>query len=107
MQLPRLRFRIRWMMTVVALVAVLMGGFRLWRLRESYRQQAAWHRRLEVSSGRIARYAGAMSRIGIEPPGAGAALSKRAEYRAKMRQKYEQAAARPWLPVEPDPPAPK
>src|SRR4051812_45553161 len=94
MRLPRLRFRLRWMMTLVALVAVLMGGFRLWRLRESYQQRAQWHRRLEVSSRRMARYAGAVGRLGIEPPGADAALIKRAEYRAFLRRKYEQASAR-------------
>jgi hypothetical protein len=30
-----------------------------------------------------------------------------AAYEGLMRRKYERAAARPWLPVEPDPPEPK
>src|SRR4051794_13948490 len=107
MHLTRTRFRIRWLMAMVAVVAVLMFGIRLWRLRVAYQQQAALHGRLEVSARRIAKYSGALGRIGLEPPGAGAGLDRRAEYRAKLRQKYEQAAARPWLSVEPDPPAPE
>lgn len=31
---------------------------------------------------------------------------RRAAYHARMKQKYERAAARPWLTVAPDPPPP-
>src|SRR3954452_13753631 len=106
MRLPRVRLRIRWLMALVAASAALLVGVRLWWLRVEYQQRAALHRSLEVSSRRLARYAGAMSRIGAEPPGADAVLIKRAEYRAMLRQKYEQAAVRPWISVEADPPAP-
>jgi hypothetical protein len=37
-----------------------------------------------------------------------AAFSRReAAYHAKMKGKYDYAAAHPWLPVEPDPPLPE
>jgi hypothetical protein len=32
---------------------------------------------------------------------------RRAAFWIALKQKYERAAARPWLPVEPDPPEPK
>src|SRR4051812_8720590 len=32
---------------------------------------------------------------------------RRADYSARLRLKYEQAASRPWLAVAPDPPVPK
>jgi len=93
-------------MALVAVAAMVLAGVRLWRLRESYLERAAMHRRLEASTRRIAKYSGAMSRIGAEPPGADAALNKRAEYRAELGRKYERAARYPWLPVPPDPPPP-
>jgi len=58
---------------------------RMPRLLESAKnaaELAGYHRRLAAQSG------------------------QRADDYARLRRKYERAATRPWLPIEPDPPAP-
>ncbi len=106
MRVPRIRPSIRLLMILVAMAALFLGGAHLRHLKGVYRQRAVRHAQLEVSSRRIAKYAGALARIGAERPGAASSTSRRADYHAAMRQKYEDAAAHPWLSVDPDPPAP-
>jgi hypothetical protein len=43
MKLPRPRFALRWLMAVVAMVAIVAWGWRLMKLREDYRSRATKH----------------------------------------------------------------
>ena len=126
MPLPRVRFTVRRMMIVVALVAVLLGGAsavdRLTRRQAAFARRAvAWETRREIYDGgvwelRCGRYAGDESILGKSgsytppTPETRAVLIARfhalTTYCDAMKRKYERAAARPWYPVEPDPPRP-
>jgi hypothetical protein len=85
-------------MAAVAVMAVAMGGLaysvRLVRLRADYQRRAAELRYAEQSF-RHPTY-----RDDVEDPAAADRLGRLAE-------KYERAAARPWLPVAPEPSPPK
>jgi hypothetical protein len=86
------------MMIAVAVLAVMMGGVayvvKLRRLQAYYRWRAANLRYAEQS------YRHPTYRDEVEDPGAG-------DHLGQLAEKYERAAAYPWLPIEPDPPAPK
>jgi hypothetical protein len=94
---PRLRFTVRRLMVTVAIVAVAMGSLayvvRLARLRAYY------HRRAVECSSAAAMFRSPAYRDDVEDPVAADRLDRLAD-------KYERAAARPWLPVEPDPRGP-
>jgi hypothetical protein len=75
-------------MIAVAILAIVMGGgvwaAKMWWLSHDFRTQAAMHRVWERSwrsDGRM----------------------QFAEYHARMRRRYEDAARHPWRPVGPDP----
>ena len=96
MRLPRPTTRR--MMELVAAVAVLLGAVMLKQRSKSYRARAALHaasrqmylRKAEqTASGQAGHY------------------RELASYHERLRQIYERAARRPWLPVPPDPPAPE
>jgi hypothetical protein len=103
----------RWIFAV-AIVAVSMGfvveAKRELRLASQYGLRAQFHAR----EGRL--HAGAFDGGRFRPP-AGVSLEgfhafsipgpEVAAYHAKMREKYERAASRPWASVEPDPPEPR
>jgi hypothetical protein len=105
MRVPRVRFTVRRLMAVVAVLAVLLGAgaevVRLARLAEDYRQRAKYFvaaedvRNLTVAAERMV------------DPGAARKPDRIAAHYAQLRRRYERAAARPWLPVAPDPPEPK
>jgi hypothetical protein len=106
MRLPRVRFTVRRMMVAVAVAALLLIGVVLWRRSEEYRRRAESHDSLLWSELPVAvdeaaspgRLGGGLSVVG---------LLRRAKYHHDMSQKYWRAAARPWLPVAPDPPEPE
>jgi hypothetical protein len=114
MRLPRLRFTLRTLLALVAVVAATLGGFleyrRLMRKAAECRARAEDHAGIEQTLRTIIEKSGPSSPVDISP---GSGLrSKRftakavADHEAALRLKYERAADYPCLPVEPDPPEP-
>jgi hypothetical protein len=120
MRLPRMTTR-RWMIAVAA-VGLLMGGciggYRLKRWYDHFLDHARVHAFLEVASRRAEHAERELSEK-ITGSGSGPKtqravclrkilyFSRIASYHAAMARKYQHAADRPWLPVEPDPPPPE
>ncbi len=107
MRIPRVRFTVRGLMALVALVCLALG-FALY-LREksatlsvgyAVRADRHWHRMydLRMYDLSMALYPGA---------GSGTASAARIAHHKAMEAKYRRAARYPWLPVVPDPPEPK
>ena len=80
MRRPRVRLTVL-SLTVLEAVALLTGGFTLARRSAHYRRDALYHSRA------AARAAGAKD-----------------DYHVQLVKKYNRAAYRPWLPLDPDPP---
>jgi hypothetical protein len=102
MRLPRMTTR-RWIATVV-ISAALLGLFveinRELKLASHYRLEARLHSLQEsASNGTVFHGIGAAAGTYAH----GTANPELAAYHAEMRRKYENAAARPWLAIEPDP----
>jgi hypothetical protein len=94
MKLPGLRFTVRRLMVVVAIVAIVFGVAELMKRRSmAFRLKAASHQRGLVIIGSHRYYSDASPAV--------------AEYHMKLVEKYEHAARYPWLPVEADPPEPE
>jgi hypothetical protein len=90
------RFRLR-----TLLVAVAAVGFSLWLMarRERFRGLAAHHR------SRASR--GATPHVFIAGRPVCSLPTPRGLWHAEVADKFERAAAHPWLPVAPDPPPPE
>lgn len=114
MRMPRMTTRR--LMVAVAILATLLGGAleakRLWLLRRYYLELAVGHacwcdylRIPEAVPYWEARWTAQREGVkGSYPwPDKPPFVPAMAAYHARMRAKWEQAAARPWLPVEPDP----
>jgi hypothetical protein len=122
MRLCRVRFTIKRAMFAVAVLALIMGVARIVWLRDHYRRTAAAYALAERKQREILRtfvaaaeaeenmllaFGMNVSAEDKEQNAADArAMQQTAEYCAALRRKYEQAAAHPWIPLEPDPPAP-
>jgi hypothetical protein len=114
MRLPRLRFTLRTLIALVAVVAATLGGFleyrRLMRKAAEYRARAEEHAGIEQTLRTIIEKSGPNPPVDISP--GNGLRSKRftaqalADHEAALRLKYERAACYPWLSVEPDPPEP-
>ena len=115
MRLPRVRFTLRGLMIVVAVMAGLMAAWiglaRLKLLASDYRARAEQHAGIEATLRRIIASDGADAPVDISP---GPGLRSRrftawavAKHEAALRCKYERAARYPWLRVEPDPSEPR
>ena len=111
MRLPRLRFSVRLLMAIVAVVAATLGGFveyrRLTRIAAEYRAKAEDHAGVEKTLRMIVEQTGPNSPVDISP---GPGLRSRrftakavADFEATLSRKYEKAARYPWLSVPPDP----
>jgi hypothetical protein len=110
----RLRFSVRSMMVVVVVVALLMYGRRV----QQHRLSLA---RLCGIADQGVRHTGASYRLDHDAetlwtmtyetpartPAEIEARRRRSAYWIALKQKYERAANRPWLPVEPAPPEPQ
>jgi hypothetical protein len=97
MQLRRLRFTVRSLMVVVALVA-----FACWvgQRHARFRALAADHESRMIRLAIIS-----MMRIGIAFDRAGRRVEPwESDWHEAMAQKYRRAARFPWLPIAPDPP---
>src|SRR4051794_29234234 len=99
------RFRLRTLLILVAVAAVGLWAERMWRRSASMRQKAALWAKIEAEDREMAdrlqsRWVDSLAWVvdNIE------ALREEAERAGRLRAKYERAAMRPWLPVEPDPP---
>jgi hypothetical protein len=106
MRLRGIRFTVRRMMVAVAIVGgILAAWIELRRLRVEYTVRGALH----AMKANIYTYGEwPHSRVIFEPrrPPPAPDARKVAYYDA-MAQKWWNAAERPWLPVEPDPPDPE
>jgi hypothetical protein len=81
MRRPRVRLTVRDLTIVVAVAALLTGGFVLARRSAHYRREALFHSRA-----------------------AARAAAAKHDYHDQLVKKYIRAANRPWLPLDPDPP---
>lgn len=116
MRLPGVRFTVRGMMIAVAVIALVVGGGITWARQRAYKRMASAYAvrqtALEKGVGRwLARerrrkLEGLPLDCGLEGPYYRRS-EKEVQWNALLRRKYERAAARPWLPVEPDPLEPK
>ncbi len=114
MRVPRVRFTVRRLMVVVAVVALAFGIVRLWALRQLYLQKAAEHAGFRAyvlnspDSIRHWEFRWTDQRMGQPAsypwPAGPPFVPAITKYHDDMRIKYERAARYPWLPVEPDPP---
>jgi hypothetical protein len=135
MRLPRVRLTVRRMMIAVAVVAILCGvglqirrAIRLSRLSAEYTRQAVNFAEFESTwrqSERHHREREQELRKLVDDPRQGVGgpefwrrmakgetdeaekLKSLAEFHASMKSKYQAAARRPWIAVEPDPPWPE
>lgn len=102
MSLLRVRFTVRSMMVGVAIGGLLLGlGTWLWHRSVQFRGVAEYHNRLALESlgrGYEVDPSGGTVHVSVRTP--------RSDYHDRRMRKYRQAAARPWLPVESDPPEP-
>jgi hypothetical protein len=98
MRLPRLRFTLRTLIAVVAVIAA------------EYRALAEDHAGIEQTLRTMIEKSGPDFPVDLSP--GNGLRSKRftaqavADHEAALRLKYERAAGYPWLPIEPDPPEP-
>jgi hypothetical protein len=111
MRFPRLRFSVRLLMAIVAVVAATLSGFveyrRLTRMAAEYRAKAEDHAGVEKTLRTIIEQTGPNSPVDISP---GPGLRSRrftakavADFEAALSRNYERAARYPWLSMEPDP----
>jgi Tfp pilus assembly protein PilE len=131
MRWPRVRFTVRRLMIVVAIVAISLGVFETVRAWEKYSERAAreslitrlylseFNERIEMArrqkKGREARisqgfpFEDEIINEKLEKASVlGAELSRRRlEFHAELKEKYDRATRYPWLPVAPDPPEPE
>lgn len=116
MRMPR--FRIRTLMIMVAVAAVLTGvgidfrrrvGYRQSMLRRHHEASLPWYCELYADAGGLSDPSDE-----IVSPGPGLdivlkaeAIDRRSEYHVRMKEKWTHAVRSPWLPVAPDPPPPE
>jgi hypothetical protein len=114
MRLPRMTMW-RWIIVVVV-VGLMIGGWVCWlKQRRDYFLSLAQSHQNEVASS-TARGKALQSRF-VGTPGMTSEemihlqrdynlMLDRADHHASLARKYERAASRPWLSIEPDPPEP-
>jgi hypothetical protein len=114
------------MLIAVAIAALLMSGGRLLWLSSVYRKVALAHAAYEnlartlqsavENDGKADRELLIAFGVKVEPESeavtaqraADARMNqKTAEYHAALKRKYERAAVRPWMPIDPDPRPPE
>jgi|SRR6516162_9683900 hypothetical protein len=116
MRITRLRFTIKRMMLAVAVVAVIMGGYRVARLSGRYltaaKYFADWERWGRQGQGLVQNnFAGGDGLVLLLGPNplfedkaaqaaAARTLQEAIDYCAAARRRYERAAARPWLSID-------
>jgi hypothetical protein len=96
MKLPRLRFTVRRLMVVVAIVAIAIWVFYI--RREEFHRLSLYHNKMSYQHGTLVGVGPGMS---LHQPNA------TGQWHLKLARKYSYAASHPYLPVRPDPPEPK
>ena len=112
MKIPRPRFTVRHLMVAVAIIALLSGVIALLIQSERYRQRAVYHSKMETDAEHLMNfYRGDLVMKRGEDredfPAKLARFTKKNIYHSEMKRKWEGAARRPWISVEPDPPQPE
>jgi hypothetical protein len=113
MRLPRMRFTLRRMMVVVAILAMAFAiPDAIERRRSHFRDLASIHTAKAESYGRQSGPSSVIIYRSAKPPGPAEEARSRRKYamifyHSGLESKYRAAATRPWLPVFPDPPEPK
>ena len=98
MKLPRVQFTVRRSMALVAAVGVVMATWSvLERRRERF--ERVWSYHMELAGPMIMD---AYQRHDPKP----SFKTPEGHWHFELALKYARAAARPWLPIEPDPPKP-
>jgi len=114
--MPRPRITLRWLMVAVALAAIALEGWIVWRRYVYYRERAATISRaaatlrtkLATDPVRLARGTHLDFEDGTPPVPATSEPALRMIARMEqLAKRYRRAARYPWLPVAPDPPEPK
>ncbi|MHB1558831.1 MAG: hypothetical protein ACYC61_15370 [Isosphaeraceae bacterium] len=106
MRIPRARFTIRWLMIGIAITgAVLALAVECRRRHDRFLSLAAHH----LACIHIVNTACNLSQTQINEYGEDVRRRSNAwiRWHREMAMKYRRAAARPWLPVEPDAPEPR
>jgi hypothetical protein len=114
MRLPRVRLTVRRLIIAAGVVEAAAGAEALRRRAEGFRELARYHASEEVALLGQARLWESGPGVGCAdiapdatPEESARACRRRAAYEAGLSRKYGRAAARPWLPVAPDPPEPR
>jgi hypothetical protein len=124
MRVPGVRFTVRTMIVAVAVVAGCFGVEAMKRRSRDFRDQAESHKReageiaIELSPDPDGRWEVFWFSKDPHPPEPArysptelrdwqVSKERRIAYHVMLYQKYRRAAARPWLPIEPDPPEPQ
>jgi hypothetical protein len=112
MRFPRPRLTVRRLMIAVAVIALVTGVIAMLIQSERRRQRAVYHAKMETETQHLMNFyrGDLVLRRGENRDDFPAMLgrfTRRNLYHSEMRRKWEASAARPWLPVEPDPPEPK
>ena len=100
MKRPRVRFTVRRIMVAVAIVAICCWTVADMERRSRFRRLAEHHSSKMYPD--IACNAG-----GLYIVGEGIVSQDRVSWHRALHDKYERAARRPWLLVNPDPPMPR
>jgi hypothetical protein len=115
MHLTRRKMTARWLIVVVAIVALAFPLYRMARFHQEYSQASLIHGEsekyygLQLKNLALSEFAASVSpeRRRELMDGWTSRARDRANYHAEMKRKYERAASRPWDPLEPDPPEPE
>jgi hypothetical protein len=92
-------------MVAVALLSLPLG---LVARRERFLRLSTYHalQSLRTMVVQQSNLPVAVDAVGAQQPGAYLSPTPRSQWHATLSMKYQTAARYPWLPVEPDPPAP-
>lgn len=115
MRLPRVRFKVRQLMTAVAIVAATSAsvqmGYRSWHYRASYLESTAYERswRHMVDEPAHFHHRSRMTpeEIARQSDNRRAFRLRNAEHYAELKRKYQYAMWHPWIAVLPDPEPPE
>jgi hypothetical protein len=106
MRPTRVRPTMRGLMFAVAVAALLMGAaVHVWRRREAFLREAGAHAREAGIDADIAWGFDRGEDDGFHEEAA--RYWRRYDHHQRLREKYERAAALPWVVVSHDPPAPE
>lgn len=123
MRIHRVRFTLQRMVLAVAVLALIIGALRIVWLRNGYQKAAVYYAAMEKLQRDLQRFGEEDARaeeelalaFGQKVSGEqkeqqateARGMQRLADWYAELKRKYERAAARPWLPVDPDPPPPR